>query len=88
LEYSYLLKGKVQSQLSDVVGYAGITDAADANNTQTSGWDITPYLSYWVIQNLDAVPVSIKTDGATATYTAVEPTNRTNEYGIKVSYGL
>jgi len=101
LEYDFLLKGKVQSQLSDLAGYGGITDATDANNTQTSGWGlrlsvsylkenwgITPYLSYWFIQNSDAVPVSITSNGTTASYTAVEPTNRTNEYGVKVSYGF
>ncbi len=101
LEYDYLLKGKVLSQLSDVVGYAGYTDATDANNTQTSGWGlrlsvsylkdnwgVTPYLSYWFIQNSDAVPVSLTKDGNTTQYSAVEPTNRTNEYGVKVSYGF
>lgn len=101
LEYDYLLKGRVLSQLSDVVGYAGYTQATDANNTQTSGWGlrlsiaylkdnwgVTPYLTYWFIQNSDAVPVSLTKDGNTSVYSAVEPTNRTNEYGVKVSYGF
>ncbi|WP_108647290.1 hypothetical protein [Polynucleobacter rarus] len=101
MEYDYLLKGKVLSQLSDLAGYGDITDATDANNTQTSGWGlrlsvsylkenwgITPYLSYWFIQNSDAVPVSITSNGTTTNYMAVEPTNRTNEYGVKVSYGF
>ena len=101
LEYDYLLKGRVQSQLSDVIGYTGYTDAPDATNTQTSGWGlrlsvsylkdnwgVTPYLTYWFIQNSDAVPVSITKDGTTSLYSAVEPTNRTNEYGVKVSYGI
>lgn len=46
LEYDYLLKGRVQSQLSDVIGYAGYTDATDAINTQTSGWGLRLSVSY------------------------------------------
>jgi hypothetical protein len=33
LEYNYLLRGRVQSQLTDVIGSNGITDTQDVNNT-------------------------------------------------------
>jgi hypothetical protein len=49
-------------------------------------WGFTPYLNYWFIQNSDAVPITVTNNGVTNQYLAVEPTNRTNEYGVKVSY--
>ena len=93
------MRGRAQSQLTDVIGSNGITDTQDVNNTQSSGWGlrlsvaylkdnwgVTPYLNYWVIQNSDAVPITVTQNGVTTQYLAIEPTNRTNEYGVKVSY--
>lgn len=99
VEYDYLIQGKVNSYVSDTIGYNNITYYPDVTNTQTSGFgirlstsyqfdnfSITPYLNYWFVQNSDILYGYAIIGGTKYSGGVFEPTNRTNEYGIKVSY--
>lgn len=98
IEYDYLIKGVVNSRLSDVAGYGTIKSYTDATNTQTSGWGMristsyqknrwafTPYFSYWFIQNSNVVSGTKVVGTTTSALRLLEPTNKTHEYGIKAS---
>jgi hypothetical protein len=97
LEYDYLIKGIVNSHLSDI--NANTTVYPDITNNQTSGWGmrlstsyqksnwaLTPYFNYWFIQNSDYVSVNYKNGNTTYRAIWLEPINRTVEYGIKASF--
>lgn len=94
IEYDYLIKGIVNTHLSDVSKvYPDIT------NNQTSGWGmrlstsyqknnwaLTPYFNYWFIQNSDYATFIVKSGNTNTTISGSEPTNRTVEYGFKASF--
>jgi hypothetical protein len=99
VEYDYLIKGKVNTHLSDLVGFNSITASSDVVNNQTSGWGVristayqeknwalTPYLNYWFIQNSDIANTSKIQGGLGSSAGVFEPTNRTVELGLKGSY--
>jgi hypothetical protein len=99
VEYDYLIKGKVNTHLSDSVGFNSITANSDVTNNQTSGWGIrlstsyqekswalTPYFNYWFVQNSDVTSTTKIQGGLSSTAGVFEPTNRTVEYGLKGSY--
>lgn len=97
IEYDYLIKGIVNSHLSDI--NANTTVYPDITNKQTSGWGmrlstsyqknnwaLTPYFNYWFIQNSDYTTTTVKIGNVNYKGTFWEPTNRTVEYGIKASF--
>ena len=97
LEYDYLIKGIVNTHLSDI--NTNTTVYPDITNNQTSGWGmrlstsyqqnnwaLTPYFNYWFIQNSDYVSATHKVGNTTYRDNWYEPTNRTVEYGIKASF--
>ena len=98
LEYDYLIKGIVNTHLSDVNAISNSV-YPDITNNQTSGWGmrlstsyqknnwaLTPYFNYWFIQNSDFVSATYKNGNTTSRNIFYEPTNRTVEYGIKASF--
>jgi OmpA-like transmembrane domain len=97
LEYDYLIKGIVNTHLSDI--NTNTTVYPDITNNQTSGWGmrlstsyqknnwaLTPYFNYWFIQNSDYTTTIVKIGNVNYKSTIWEPTNRTVEYGIKASF--
>jgi len=101
-EYDYLLSGNQYSGLSTLNGTrGGITykGTPDVNNYQNSGyglnltvmykesnWGIGPYIKYWNIQKSNTNYATISVNGTPTRYSAYEPANSTNEYGIKAIY--
>jgi len=99
VEYDYLIKGRVNTHLSDSVGFNSITANPDVTNNQTSGWGIrlstsyqeknwalTPYFNYWFIQNSDVTNTTQIQGGLSSSVGKQEPMNKTVEYGMKGSY--
>jgi hypothetical protein len=55
---------------------------------QFDTWSVGPYISYWNIQNSNAVTQTITVNRVNYRLTAYEPANNTIEAGIKVSYSF
>ena len=51
-----------------------------------SNWGIGPYIKYWNIQKSNTNYATISVNGTPTRYSAYEPANSTNEYGIKAIY--
>jgi hypothetical protein len=102
LEYDYLLSGNQHSGLASLNGTRGGTTykgIPNINNYQNSGyginltvmykksdWGVGPYIKYWNIQQSNTNYATISVNGAPTRYSAYEPVNNTNEYGIKAIY--
>lgn len=95
-EYDYLIQGTQVSQLSQAAPYL-----PNFTNEQFRGyglrlssmyqfdtWSIGPYVSYWNIQNSNAVTQTITVNRVNYRLTAYEPANNTIEAGIKVAYSF
>ena len=95
-EYDYLIQGTQVSQLSQAAPYL-----PNVTNQQTSGyglrlssmyqfdaWSVGPYVTYWNIQNSNAVTQTITVNRVNYRLTAYEPANNTIEAGIKVAYSF
>ena len=95
-EYDYLIQGAQVSHLSQAAPYL-----PDVTNQQFRGyglrlssmyqfseWSVGPYVTYWNIQNSNAVTNVITVNGNNYRLTAYEPANNTIEAGIKVAYSF
>ncbi|MBT8515402.1 hypothetical protein G6727_08055 [Polynucleobacter paneuropaeus] len=55
---------------------------------QFAEWSVGPYITYWNIQNSNAVTQTITANRVNYRLTAYEPANNTVEAGIKVAYSF
>jgi hypothetical protein len=55
---------------------------------QFAEWSVGPYVTYWNIQNSNAVTQTITANRVNYRLTAYEPANNTIEAGIKVAYSF
>ena len=96
LEYNYLISGNQYSGLAAANPYL-----FNQNNAQNSGyginltilykqdqWGFGPYYKYWNIADSKTNTNSFVADGFRYTYTVKEPTNTTNEFGLKLTYAF
>jgi hypothetical protein len=99
VEYDYLLRGRQESQLSDIGGGQFFAGASDVTNKQTRGyglrlgvmyemsrWSAGPYLTYWRISQSDDADTFLVHNGVTIAVPVFEPRNNTVEAGVKASY--
>jgi len=99
IEYDFLLRGRQDTKLSDLIGYDGFTSASDVSNTQRHGygwrlssmyqfdnWSIGPYLTRWHMNDSDRTTATAVRNGVTYQTPLWEPANSTTEYGVKASY--
>ncbi|MBU3556869.1 hypothetical protein ICN18_04425 [Polynucleobacter sp. Ross1-W9] len=95
-EYDYLIQGTQVSHLSQAA-----PNLPDITNQQFRGyglrlssmyqfakWSVGPYITYWNIQNSNAVTQTITANRVNYRLTAYEPANNTVEAGIKVAYSF
>jgi hypothetical protein len=100
LEYDYLIVGNQRSGFDGFNGgsYSGFSAV---NNKQKTGyginltvlykkdnWGVGPYFKYWDISKSETVTSSYYSGSTKYNYTAYEPKNQTNEYGVKFTYSF
>ena len=98
-EYDYLLSGNQFSGLSSLNGKGGLAGVPDINNKQTTGygvnlsvmykkddWSFGPYFKYWNISQSETNSGTFNINGVAYRATLFEPSNTTNEYGVKFVY--